>query len=52
LGVCVFSFWSGAGGGFLDLMASSFFGRVALVIAGVLFAGGVGMMRLVSRVDI
>jgi len=38
--------------GFLDLMASSFFGRVALVIAGVLFAGGVGMMRLVSRVDI
>ena len=38
--------------GFLDLMASSFFGPVPLVIAGVLFAGGVGMMRLVSRVDI
>ena len=38
--------------GVLDLMASSFYGQVALVIAGSLFAGGVVMMRLVSRVDI
>lgn len=38
--------------GILDLMASSFFGQIALVVAGVLFAGGVGMMYLVSRVDV
>mgnify|MGYP000895136508 FL=1 len=38
--------------GILDMMASSFLGQIALVIAGVLFTGGVGMMRLISRVDI
>ena len=34
------------------MMASSFLGQIALAVAGVLFAGGVVMMRLVSRVDI
>jgi integral membrane protein len=38
--------------GILDLMASSFLGQVALVIAGVLFVAGIGAMRLVSKVDI
>ena len=38
--------------GILDMMASSFLGQIALAVAGVLFAGGVVMMRLVSRVDI
>lgn len=38
--------------GILDLMASSFLGQIALVVAGVLFIGGVVMMRLVSRVEI
>ncbi len=38
--------------GILDLMASSLIGQIALGVAGVLFTGGIVMMRLVSRVDI
>ncbi|WP_243896276.1 type II secretion system F family protein [Actinomyces bowdenii] len=38
--------------GILDMMATSLLGQIALVTSGVLFGGGIGLMRLVGRVDI
>lgn len=37
--------------GVLDRMATSFFGQIALIVSGALFALGLVLMRLVSRID-